>query len=108
MDILINQLNKIDKTHWRRIWCELNTWSLPKEFDKPEWWENSSRQQKSKYITPVMNHIKKMYPIEVKNYWIRHFTSIGERKRRNIYKKRKKIISKLLTNGSEGNNSTPL
>ena len=56
----IKELEKIDKIHWARIYCELNCWKMPKELIqlKPKWWKNDNvDKRKSDIIRPINNHI---------------------------------------------------
>lgn len=60
----VQELEKIPKIKWARMWCEMNHWGFPKELDhlKPQWWDDEFtlelRGRKYKFLYPLLMHIK--------------------------------------------------
>ena len=95
-DTLYFEVLRHPRREWPLIWCLLNTWVIPEGMTKPDWWE-SDKSKRSEYITKTMNKIVFLIGKDTINkYWVRHFTTIGSRERRNIWMRKHKIISKLL------------
>lgn len=54
---LIERLNKIDKSEWKRIEHDFNDWTFPKDFEdlKPKWWDNGGKRiRERKYETTAI------------------------------------------------------
>ena len=68
----LGELKKIPTTEWARIWCELNSWIIPKELEhiKPKWWVGNNIARAMNFLRPIMQHIETTIGMKACNrYW---------------------------------------
>src|SRR6185503_2135291 len=60
----IAAINKLNRSQWAKIWCELNAWGWPQALKeiKPSWWDQTahadSQHRKFDFTNPIMKYIE--------------------------------------------------